>query len=161
MKTIALIVGVSVALASQAQVSLERSVVASAGFSSPTLSFTIGEPVTETAPVGSIVLTQGFQQPDTVLRVGIDAIADASMGVQLYPNPTSNTINLKFTNPIADAAYAISVRNVLGQECLSLAKLFAPSSASIDLRSLAAGLYYLSLVDGQNRRTIIKFQKID
>ncbi len=73
----------------QAQVTLERSVIGSAGYASPTMSFTMGEVVTTTTTAGSIVLTQGFQQPDTVLRVGISNVVNTTLDIQLYPNPAN------------------------------------------------------------------------
>ena len=59
--------------------SVERSVVAGAGdyFEGTTasLSWTLGEIATETLENGNVVLTQGFQQPDIILRIYVDITA--------------------------------------------------------------------------------------
>lgn len=146
-------------ITAQAQTTIERSVIGSAGFATPTLSFTVGEVITNTATAGSIVLTQGFQQPDTILSVGINTQPETTIAIQLYPNPTSGNLNLKFAH--ASGAYTITVRNVLGQECMALPILLAPTLTTIDVSGLSAGMYYVRIDDGQNHGNIIKFQKID
>ena len=65
-------------LSSYAQIFLERQVIGATGGTSPTpwgsVDYTIGESVVLTmkASGGNIVLTQGFQQPDTT--VALDSI---------------------------------------------------------------------------------------
>ncbi|MCB0402190.1 MAG: gliding motility-associated C-terminal domain-containing protein [Flavobacteriales bacterium] len=68
MKQIFLIIMLALSAMSFAQVTIERQVIGSTGgFSTlgngSTISSTVGEPMVQTVSAGSIILTQGFQQP--------------------------------------------------------------------------------------------------
>ncbi len=60
--------------------------------SSNTIDYTIGEPIIETVSDGNNDLTQGFHQ--TLLTVvGIEDL-DVNFSVNIFPNPTSEIVNL-------------------------------------------------------------------
>ena len=57
-----------------------------------TIDFTIGEPVIETVSDGTNDATQGFHQTNLTIT-NIEDL-DANFSVNIYPNPTSEVINL-------------------------------------------------------------------
>jgi len=57
-----------------------------------TIDFTIGEPVIETVSDGSNDVTQGFHQTNLTIT-NIEDL-DVNFSVNIYPNPTSDVINL-------------------------------------------------------------------
>lgn len=71
------------------------------------ISWTLGEPVTETFQSGNLILTQGFQQP--TLRVStIAEQLDAGFRVNAFPNPTKGLLNISTNIPEAQQlAYRI------------------------------------------------------
>lgn len=62
---------------------------------SGSISFTIGEPIIETLGNDEHDLTQGFQQSVRDITTGYNRVDDIS--INIYPNPTSDFINVEFT----------------------------------------------------------------
>ena len=132
--------------------SLERQVIGSAGgydvAGGVSLSFTIGEPVVETAISGSVVLTQGFQQPDDI-GVGIKEEIKIKMDYTVYPNPTENLIFIEMTTE-EQVEVKITLVNTLGQTIdeLSMTSLVNGTvKETMDLSLLAAANYILVMSD--------------
>jgi hypothetical protein len=152
-------------IASQAQ-SLERQVIGSAGGyeeeAGYSLSFTVGEPVVETAISGSLVLTQGFQQPDDI-RVGINDVVKVNMDYLIFPNPTIDKLTVQLT---ADHAMevTISLHDMLGRKFDQLDRkvlVDGVTQQQYDLSSLAAANYMLVLTDkAGNQLGQFKIQKL-
>ena len=61
-----------------------------------TLSWTIGEPVTETIKNGSSILTQGFHQ-SRLSASAIDDIPMPDLSLKVFPNPFNDILNLNVT----------------------------------------------------------------
>ena len=85
--------------------SISPQVIASAGThysnGSAQLSWTIGEPVITTVSNGNNIITQGFHQ--TLLTVtSVEEQSVAGMNVTVYPNPTSDLLNINFVNNLKD-----------------------------------------------------------
>ena len=99
MKTFSSIwVGLVISFATAAQ-SLTPSVTASSGdffsSSSGSLSWTLGEVMTETYPQSIGYLTQGFQQPLSILVTGITN----EKNIFVYPNPAREYLNVNLAEP--------------------------------------------------------------
>lgn len=99
-RTLLIILPLGIASMLSAQ-SISPDVVASAGAhftgSNAQLNFTIGEPVTTTLSNGSNMLTQGFHQTMlTVTAVNEQTIAE--IAVTVFPNPTSDQVNVQLVN---------------------------------------------------------------
>ncbi|MDD2631255.1 T9SS type A sorting domain-containing protein [Candidatus Falkowbacteria bacterium] len=62
------------------------------------LSFTVGEPVTETFTGGNVILTQGFQQPYSFYLQQILNIPMGWSGISSYLNPLNKGVEAIFTN---------------------------------------------------------------
>ncbi len=152
-------------LASNAQ-SLDRQVIGSAGGYEEqggySLSFTVGEPVVETAISGTLVLTQGFQQPDDV-TVGINDVVKIDMDYSIFPNPTANQLTVQLTADKVVEVY-ISLHDMLGKELSQLNRkvlVDGVTQQQYDLTSLAAANYMLVLSDKEgNMLGQFKIQKL-
>lgn len=146
--------------------SLDRQVIGSAGgFDSQggySLSFTVGEPVVETAISGTLVLTQGFQQPDDI-KVGVNDIVKLEMDYSIFPNPTANQLTVQLSADEVVEVY-ISLHDMLGKELSQLNRTVLVDGVTqqqYDLSSLAAANYMLILSDKQgNLLGQFKIQKL-
>ena len=83
--------------------SISRDVNASAGEyfinNNSSLSWTIGDILSETFVSDNNVLTQGFQQ-SLFYVYGIDENVDSLFNVNIYPNPTRDILNIKIKSEI-------------------------------------------------------------
>jgi hypothetical protein len=118
---------------------------------SHTIDYTIGEPVTITVSNGSNDLTQGFHQTNVVIT-NIEDL-DANILVNIFPNPTSDFVNLsveKFeglTLQIYDTAGKLVEQTELNQ-----------SLTSFRVSHYADGTYLLTLTYNKDKK--IKSYKI-
>lgn len=149
--------------------SIGRDVIASAGdfYTSPvgSLSWTLGETVIETVENGSVnvILTQGFQQSDERdFPIGIRPIPVSSVFVNLYPNPTIQSIrmDIKYDNTSRIKIELVDMLGrVLNTDNLDVLK-GQVSNYQLDVSSLAAGMYMFRLTTlSGNLLNSYKFQK--
>ncbi len=85
--------------------SISPQVIASAGThytgSNAQLSWTVGEPVITTVSNGSNIITQGFHQ--TLLTIiSVEEQSIAGVNVSVFPNPTSDMVNINLVNNLKD-----------------------------------------------------------
>lgn len=126
---------------SMAAQSLSPSVLALAGGvermpNGTTLSWTLGESVTETLGTGEIVLTQGFQQPSLVVSTGYeDPAFDYDLSV--FPNPVASELVIE-TNYHQSISYRLV--DTWGKK---LKEGQMESRELIDLTPLSSGVYAL------------------
>lgn len=153
-------------LAANAQ-SLERQVIASAGgFSTAngvSLSYTVGEPVIETAVSGSVILTQGFQQPDDI-TTSIKHVSNVSLNYTVFPNPTDDMIFIELQSDIP-VEVELSLYDITGRRIIELdnkAMVNGQVREQMDLTQLAPANYILTMseVGGKVLKTF-KVQKIN
>lgn len=89
--------------------SLTPEVTATAGahFAIPALqlSWTLGEPITQTFTNSSATFTQGFQQGNITI-VGISDY-DFTYSIDAFPNPTIDVVHIKISGEIADGNLTI------------------------------------------------------
>jgi len=169
MKTLLLFSTVFIASIALTAQTLSREVIASAGTYSVSsigsLSWTLGETITETVQNGSIaiILTQGFQQPDKdSVFVGIRHVIDSDIFVSLFPNPTAQILNLTIKYN-SDTKIQMQLLDMLGR-IIHTDELNVTagslSSHQIDVSKLASGMYMLRLSDSRNFIGSKKFQKL-
>ena len=85
---------------------------------------------------------------DVMLETTASTSLFKSFKINLYPNPTSNVLNIESLGTIQ----TISVYNVLGQEVIN--KALNSSSTSLDVSSLNSGIYVVkTVVDGVTSST--------
>jgi hypothetical protein len=137
----------------QAQ-TLSPSVISSTGCygtsAANSLSYTVGELAavqTFTSSSGSVILTQGFQQPNDIVSGLLNIEANADGAFSVYPVPASATVwyGYEFTEP---GNAEVSLVNILGQklnygltESYNSGKLLH----SFDCAAYASGDYILSV----------------
>lgn len=78
---------------------------------------------------------------------------DAITEVSIYPNPTNSNITIEH-NGFSSNEVRFEIRDLSGRT-IKAVKLTSPSSANridIDLSDAANGIYFLNIIDGENRR---------
>lgn len=138
----------------------ERQVVSSAGGYGSTayvqVSSTIGEAVAGTGTSANVILTQGFQQPNTSL-VAIEDV-NTGLSVNAYPNPTKGLVMLQLNapNPMELSVSVFDASGKLTSVPIQKLHIIGESTQELDFSNLATGAYYLELVniEGSLRQTI-------
>lgn len=106
------------------------------------LSWTIGEPVTETISNGSNILTQGFHQTKLSV-IGIYDISSDDISISVFPNPTQDYINLKVGNN-KDLSFQLFSFN---GKLIQANKIFSKNT-EIQMNNLSASTYFLKIING-------------
>lgn len=109
-----------------------------------TLDFTIGEPVVETVTDGTNSLTQGFHQ--TLLTITSIEDFDVDLGVNIFPNPTAEKVNLTIEKFEGVTFYLFDVTGKLLQEAL-----ITEQQTFIKVSGYAKGSYLLKLEGKENK----------
>jgi len=118
--------------------------------STVSISWTLGEPVTETISNGTNILTQGFQQ--TKLSASeIFTLNSEEYNISLFPNPTLNIVNLKIS-VFNNLTYNISEVN---GRLLKERKIISENT-EISFAKLPAAVYLLKVFN--NKKIIKVFQ---
>ena len=128
-----------------------------------TLASTFGQPITGTFENGSMVLTQGFQQPTIVVITSTEELAKKPLSVRVYPNPAQQFINLDITTE-KEKNISWAVYNSTGQRQAGLGgelTVNGKQSEKLNFYGLSAGSYYIRFINdnGKELKTI-KVQKI-
>ena len=128
----------------------DRQTVASSGdyfVLNPSYTFqcTIGEAVVQTLQAGPVVLTQGFQQPDQLIKLPIPS-GGVPSDVTVYPNPAVDQVKVQF-NLDAPLWIKLVLVNNAGQIVRQLPLSYYQAGlheVPFDFH-LASGLYLLTL----------------
>lgn len=162
------------AVAAHAQ-SLSPTVIASTGGYSTnggqyTLSYTVGEmTMVQTFSAGNNILTQGFQQPNDSLVLGLlDLTQDEFGSFVVYPNPAVSNVWYGFSFP-ESGRLNISLYDVLGQKLLNAYEANYTTGKTVEqltVSNYAAGMYFLNVSfisdkDGKTHTFSKKFQVIN
>lgn len=117
------------------------------------MSWSIGEPVTETWENGSFIITQGFQQSNyTITR--INKPGKVSFTVDVFPNPVSDYLNISVQDNSENADYILYDLN--GQ-IVSNGKIIG-NNTMINMSKLPASTYMLR-IHGNNKTADFKIIK--
>jgi Secretion system C-terminal sorting domain len=126
----------------------------SSGNSNGSLSWTMGEAITATDNAGNDYLTQGFQQPSSIVVTAINNPPSEQNSVNVYPNPVSSSI---YVQGVGNEQLQIQLMDMDGKVILS--KMLSPSENQLDLSEFANGVYLLKVSNMQNQ--LIKGLKIE
>jgi hypothetical protein len=79
---------------------------------------------------------------------------ELSRGLRVFPNPANDELNVRFDLHTAGNVY-MEITNALGQRVISNGQSFASGTqiATLDLGSLAPGMYHLTITSGDLRAT--------
>ena len=107
--------------------------------------YTIGEVVVKENTNGTLHISEGFIDPETLKPLGLENYSILK-GVYVYPNPTSDFLKINFEN---ESHYKISIYDIQGKQTqeYQLSNL----ENTINLESLSSGNYVLLIVDTQNQ----------
>ena len=113
--------------------------------SSGSLSWTIGEPITETATNGN-TLTQGFQQSGiTVTNI---TELNTELNVSVFPNPTNEFVKIVSSE---DRDYTIQLFNISGK--LLVEKEINKTDNTINMNEFTNGTYLLKITNKNETNT--------
>jgi hypothetical protein len=155
-------------LASTAQPSLERSVVASAGGSwydgsGFELDYTIGEVAVLTISDATNYLTQGFQQPFSNHIVFIDQSATQDLNIFVYPNPATDHFNIRIENATG-LEINCQITDILGQLIMQRNGIEGNDKSvlvNFDISLLATGNYFIRVCSGKRLLKTARLIKIN
>lgn len=127
-----------------------------------TLSWTLGECVTEYVSANNKVLNQGFQQrsqvgpaatsPTNEGFTSSEEITDTNTSIVAYPNPTTGMLTIQ-----APSETTVQVFNTSGS--LLYTRIITEGKNQIDLSALPTGLYFLRVVTHNGDASTIKIIK--
>lgn len=131
-----------------AQVTLAPSVIAAGGgyaeSDNISISWTLGELAVSTLTGGSMMLTQGFQQPFDI-GVGINK-DQLSWNISVYPNPVGDELIIRF-NTEKPGSFLIEIQDVTGR-LVSQAQIKQVNPGDIfrlNTSSYTNGVYFLKV----------------
>ena len=126
-------------------------VIASAGIfatsAEGSMSWTIGETMTETYSPGSNFFTQGFHQPDLLLITAIQSYTENTISV--FPNPVVDNLFIRFS--VSSASYTIDIFDVQGN--LVKKEIVTPNTSDnyrISFEDLSNGMYLIRIINTAN-----------
>ena len=127
------------------------------------LSYSVGEAVIQSFTTGSIIVSQGFQQPNSGAGSNT-SVSDFSLDDQFsfYPNPVNSTLFLKFKSGSDNLDLAIRVYDLKGVLILQQNEIMnqgAQRIIELNLGRLSTGNYFLQITDSGGKQsgfTIIK-----
>ena len=104
------------------------------------VSWTIGEPITETVTNGTTILTQGFQQSKLTVTA-VSELLNSEIKLKVFPNPTNDFVLIQFNKTIENSDYTLF--NLTGKILKS--KQINSTETRLDLSNYASGQYILKL----------------
>lgn len=123
-------------------------VIASAGDyamgSNSGMSWTIGEPVSNTVADDRIVMSQGFQQGSAVYITGL---MDVTFVVEVFPVPAKDLVNLRITSTTEETSLMIQLYDVLGNEVFRDFSDYIFYNTQIPVWSYSTGMMLLKVTD--------------
>ena len=152
MKTKLIIVVVFASLCGYSQTEILKSSISSGGdnveVGNLKLIYTIGENAIQENESGTLQLSEGFLSPIPVgVVLGTEDFLELT-GITAYPNPTTDFVNLRFSE-LSD--YEIKLFDVSGRQ-LSEFKT-SQTNFKVDLKSFLNGVYFMNVSDAENGKS--------
>jgi hypothetical protein len=134
-------------------------VIASAGDnysnSQGSLNWTLGEPIIATENSNNYYLTQGFQQPATIIVTAINSTSGQG-SLNVYPNPFAGSVYIQ-----RDGGKRLQVQLTDMNGKIVMNKILSPSENQLELSTLANGVYLLNVYDSENQlMQSLKIEKV-
>ncbi len=114
------------------------------------ISWSIGEPVSNTISNSTTVFTQGFHQPSIILSTNNHTLSN--IAIDVYPNPTSDILRIRLEEEADLKVYDLLSKLLIQQSIFQQAEL--------DLRDWSNGVYLLQIVSEKYPNQIYKIEKI-
>ncbi|MFN4081359.1 MAG: T9SS type A sorting domain-containing protein [Saprospiraceae bacterium] len=117
-------------------------------------SYTIGQPVIATFNGLQHRFTQGFHQPEIRRTVSAGAPELAAWDISVFPNPTADRLQVKFSPPEGATGYLLGrIFDMRGRLTHDAMLLDAFGNVEIDCRMLSPGVYVLQVSAPDSRAT--------
>jgi hypothetical protein len=141
--------------------SASETVVGTAGdfatFANGSMSWTIGEVITETYSATGTIFTQGFNQPDTMYLTAVSE--QASQLITVYPNPVID--NLVVDLSLTAGNFYVQIIDTQGQKVLQEIISSNQSHLELSFHGFAEGIYLLEMINTETQiKTSYKINKI-
>ncbi len=108
------------------------------------ISYTIGEPVIQTATDGTTILTQGYQQPHYNITL-LPQYQNTLPNITIFPNPTSDQLQISFDSE-KELKANILLLDAAGKQIQKNNITTLPkSTVSYNMQSFAAGKYFITI----------------
>ncbi len=121
------------------------------------LSWTLGECVTETLVSTNTILTQGFQQSHYYVTA-INNVVINGLKVNVFPNPSTDYITVSFENRINNQNFTIEIFDLQGK--ILFTDKFEADKAQLNMSQYVSGIYLLKVTDNDNQNSSnFKIQK--
>ena len=131
---------------------VDQNVISSAGESlanaNTRMEFSIGEISIETSLANNVILTQGFHQ--STLSVTEVVEVGAKDGIQVFPNPTQEYLNIKFSRNIEDLGFA-RLYTMIGKLVFEDEIMPTELTKRIDINHIKAGQYLLVITSDDDK----------
>ena len=139
---------------------LSSEVITSAGssFSNSvcSLNWTMGEPISETDTYAANSLTQGFQQPTSIIVTSVNNQQQTQGGdVSVFPNPSSASVFIQ--NNDQGKTLNVELMSMSGKEIFK--RTITDKQEQFDLSEFSNGIYFLRVYNTDNQ--LIQTLKID
>lgn len=140
--------------------SIERSVIGAAGgfatSANGSLSWTAGETAISTLSAGSVILTQGFQQPE-IPASSIKSVS-ANNNITVFPNPSNGIFQVKLNQALLNNVAGLNADVFDGSGKLVAQRTVAldQTTGSMDLSHLPSGIYNLRITGAEGTSGIFK-----
>ncbi len=118
------------------------------------LSWTIGECITETYSNSNNILTQGFQQNKFTITTSLDENTNSAISVFIYPNPASAFLNIK-TVSASLRKLKVDLFDISGK--LVHSEIFQ-NTVQLNISEYSNSAYILKVYDDDN--TLVKIFKL-
>lgn len=118
------------------------------------ISWTIGEPVSETFTTSTNMTTMGFHQPELGMVTLIQEQGD-DKAVLVYPNPVINALTVSFKD-LENGVYKMELYDDLGKLVFKTETEIKDDSKKVQLNmtQYAAGNYYLRVASSSLNKTV-------
>lgn len=115
------------------------------------ISASIGQIAVTTVQSGTIVLTQGFQQPPAPVGTPTRNDLNRYVNYTVFPNPVTAEMTVQLSSPQV-VEVTVSLRDLQGRVLFPEKKLTLRNQYEfqMDLRKLAEGVYFLMIQDTHN-----------
>jgi hypothetical protein len=90
--------------------------------------------------------------------VGIFEVESLLSGVDIFPNPAAETINISLPKNSSES-FVISISNILGEELLIMNSIASAKLLQIDFSAFAPGTYFVKVSDESGKSAINKIVK--
>lgn len=158
MKKITSILILFISISAFSQTAIKKSSIDSGGATTTngtvTMVYTMGEVAVQENTNGTVHISEGFLSPDMISTVGLEDYTQLA-GVQLYPNPATDFVNLSFPKV---ANYDISIYDLLGKE-ITRYQVNNSNAQRITLGQLPNAVYFV-LIKNENTKEYISYKVV-